>query len=170
MALPRRRLHRRGAGAALGDAGGRQRHGNQEAPHGKKVAILAADGFELVGYAIPYAALKASGATVDVVSIHAGKIRGMNLTEPTRTVKVDRVLDLDAAAEYDAVLIVGGFVAPDFLTQSQLARGATCPMEGPMTSASVRQLSSPPGTSRRRSRWPRHARYRARRRAPCSVH
>jgi len=89
---------------------------------GKRVAVLAADGFEYVELSVPRAALKLAGASIDVISLHDGKIRGMNLTEPTRTVRVDRTLDEAVAADYQALLLPGGFIGPDFLRQSQLAR------------------------------------------------
>jgi protease I len=89
---------------------------------GKKVAILAGDGFELTELSVPKAALKAAGADVDVVSLHEGRIRGMNLTEPSRTVRVDRTVDDVGVDDYDALLIVGGFIGPDLLRQSREAR------------------------------------------------
>jgi protease I len=89
---------------------------------GKRVAVLAADGFESVELTIPVAALRAAGATTEVVSLHGGRIRGMNLTEPTLSVRVDRTLDAADAADYDALLLPGGFISPDFLRQSRLAR------------------------------------------------
>ena len=89
---------------------------------GKRVAILAADGFEYVELAIPKAALKAAGAEVEVISLHEGKIRGMNLTEPTRTVRVDLTVEEADPDDYDALLIPGGFIGPDFVRQSQEAR------------------------------------------------
>jgi deglycase len=89
---------------------------------GKRVAVLAADGFEYVELSVPRAALKLAGASVDVISLHHGKIRGMNLTEPTRSVRVDRTLDEAVPADYDALLVPGGFIGPDFLRQSHLAR------------------------------------------------
>ena len=46
----------------------------------------------------------------------------MNLTEPTRSVRVDRTLDEAVPADYDALLVPGGFIGPDFLRQSHLAR------------------------------------------------
>jgi protease I len=89
---------------------------------GKRVAVLAADGFEYVELSVPRAALKLAGASIDIISLHDGKIRGMNLTEPTRTVRVDRPLDDAVAADYDALLLPGGFIGPDLLRQSRLAR------------------------------------------------
>ena len=89
---------------------------------GKRVAILAADGFEYVELAVPKAALWAAGAETEVISLHEGRIRGMNLTEPTRTVKVDRTVGQAAPDAYDALLIPGGFIGPDFVRQSREAR------------------------------------------------
>lgn len=90
--------------------------------NGKKIGILAGDGFEYAELAVPKTALKAAGADVEVISLHEGRIRGMNLTEPTRTVPVDRVVDDAAVDDYDGLLIVGGFVGPDFVRQSEPAR------------------------------------------------
>jgi protease I len=89
---------------------------------GKRIAILAADGFEYIELIIPKHALWWARARVDVISLHEGNIRGMNLTEPTRTVRVDHSLDVADAERYDGLFIVGGFVGPDFLRQSQRAR------------------------------------------------
>jgi protease I len=89
---------------------------------GKKVAILAADGFEYVELSVPRTALRLAGAELELVSLHAGKIRGVNLTEPTKTVRVDKTLEQAAASDYDALLLPGGFIGPDFLRQSRLAR------------------------------------------------
>jgi protease I len=89
---------------------------------GKRVAILAADGFEYVELAVPKAALWAAGAETEVLSLHDGRIRGMNLTEPTRTVKVDRTVEQADPDAYDALLIPGGFIGPDFVRQSREAR------------------------------------------------
>lgn len=89
---------------------------------GKRFAILAADGFESAELALPQKALKAAGAKVDVVSLHKGRIRGMNLTTPSGTVCVDQTLEQATAQSYDGLFIPGGFVSPDFLRQSQRAR------------------------------------------------
>jgi protease I len=128
--------------------------------YGKRVAILAADGFEYIELSVPSKALWLSGATKDIVSLHAGRIRGMNLTEPTRTVRVDRTLDEADAAAYDALLIPGGFIGPDFLRQSAKARAfvrafseADKPIaslcHGPWLLASAEVLSG-----RRLTSWP----------------
>ncbi len=95
---------------------GRQRLKN------KRVAILAADGFEYVELVVPKKALELAGAETEVVSLHEGRIRGMNISEPTRAVKVDCTLEHADPARYDALLIPGGFIGPDFVRQSGRAR------------------------------------------------
>src|SRR3712207_7484592 len=62
----------------------------------RKIAALAADGFEKVELVSPLRALKRAGAQVDVVSLRRGRIRGMNLHLPAgpdrrgRRVKIGR--------------------------------------------------------------------------------
>ena len=55
----------------------------------RRIAVLAADGFEKVELTIPVSALKAADAEVDIVSLRHGRIRGVNLHEPA-----SRVLNL----------------------------------------------------------------------------
>lgn len=89
---------------------------------GKRIAVLAADGFEQVELTAPVAALKEAGADVDVVSLHGGRIRGMNLHQPGELVPVDKTLNSARARDYDGLLIPGGFINPDQLRQSAQAR------------------------------------------------
>jgi protease I len=89
---------------------------------GKRVAILAGDGFEYVELVVPKKALERAGALTEVVSVHEGKIRGMNISEPGRAVKVDCTLEKADPSRYDALVIPGGFIGPDFIRQSQKAR------------------------------------------------
>src|SRR4051794_32493258 len=89
---------------------------------GRRIAVLATDGFEMVELAVPAAAMRLAGGTVDVISIHPGRIRGMNLHEPASTVGVDLTLDEAHPADYDGLLIPGGFVNPDLMRQSARAR------------------------------------------------
>ena len=90
--------------------------------NGRRIAVLAADGFEKVELAIPVAALRAAGGKVDIVSLRHGGIRGVNLHEPASRVGVDRTLDEARAGDYDALLVPGGFINPDLLRQSAAAR------------------------------------------------
>lgn len=89
---------------------------------GRKIAALAADGFEKVELVIPLHALQLAGAKVDVVSLRRGRIRGVNLHMPASRVGVDKVVtDADPGA-YDGLLLPGGFINPDLLRQSAAAR------------------------------------------------
>ena len=89
---------------------------------GLRVAVLAADGFEQVELTRPVKKHKREGAQVEIISLHSGSIRGMNLLVPGKKVSVDSTLREVKASDYDAVLLPGGFMNPDFLRQSELAR------------------------------------------------
>lgn len=88
---------------------------------GMRVAVLAADGFEQAELTRPVKRLEHEGARVTIVSLHKGRIRGMNLLVPGRKVRVDATLRDVKAADFDALLLPGGFMNPDFLRQSALA-------------------------------------------------
>jgi protease I len=90
---------------------------------GRRIAVLAADGFEKVESTVPVTALRAAGGHVDIISLRPGRIRGVNLHEPASRVKVDRTLVDASVDDYDALLIPGGFINPDLLRQSMAARG-----------------------------------------------
>ena len=49
---------------------------------GKRIAVLAADGFEQAELKTPQAALAADGADVTLVSLRRGRIRGMHMLQP----------------------------------------------------------------------------------------
>ncbi|MHC2334575.1 type 1 glutamine amidotransferase domain-containing protein [Bradyrhizobium sp. USDA 4454] len=83
--------------------------------NGKKIAILATHGFEQSELEVPRDRLKKAGATVDVVSVAAGEIKGWDKKDWGRPVKVDKTLDQAAAAEYDAIVLPGGQINPDLL-------------------------------------------------------
>ncbi|MBS0335155.1 MAG: type 1 glutamine amidotransferase [Proteobacteria bacterium] len=83
--------------------------------NGKKVAVLATDGFEQSELEKPVEALKAAGATVEVVSPKAGEITGMEHHEKGRPVRVDRQLAQADAADYDSIVLPGGVANPDSL-------------------------------------------------------
>src|ERR671939_1667588 len=89
---------------------------------GRTIAALAADGFEKVELIVPLRALKAAGATVDVVSLRRGRIRGVNLHMPASPVRVDKTVGEADPGDYDGLLLPGGFINPDLLRQSAPAR------------------------------------------------
>jgi protease I len=82
---------------------------------GKRVAILATDGFEQSELLEPLKALLDAGAKAEVVAPHSGEIQGMQHLEKGQKVKVDRVLDDARPDDYDALLLPGGVANPDQL-------------------------------------------------------
>ena len=89
---------------------------------GKRIAVLATDGFEKVELASSVDALKQAGAKVEVVALHPGRIRGMNVHQPADLVQVDKTVNDAIATDYDGLLIPGGYISPDLLRQSALVR------------------------------------------------
>jgi protease I len=89
---------------------------------GRRIAALAADGFEKVELVVPMKALQAAGARVDVISLRHGNIRGVNLHEPASRVHVDKTIAEANPDDYDGLLLPGGFINPDLLRQSAEAR------------------------------------------------
>lgn len=71
---------------------------------GKRVAILATDGFEDSEFTEPLRALQDHGASVDVVSTSSGSITGKNGHEAG----VDTTTAQVRAEDYDALVLPGG--------------------------------------------------------------
>ena len=88
---------------------------------GKKIAILATDGFEQSELEVPQKTLREAGATVDVVSPKSGEIKGRDMKDWGRPVKVDKTLDEVSAKDYDAIVLPGGQINPDYLRVNQQA-------------------------------------------------
>ena len=82
---------------------------------GKKIAIMATDGFEEVELTKPLEALKQAGAEVEIVSPKEGEIQGFNHMAPSAKIKVDRLLSEADAGDYDALMLPGGVANPDQL-------------------------------------------------------
>ena len=82
---------------------------------GKKIAILATNGFEQSELEVPRDRLKQAGATVDVVSPEQGQIKGWQMKDWGRPVKVDRSLKDVSVDDYDAIVLPGGQINPDLL-------------------------------------------------------
>ncbi|MGC2779576.1 MAG: type 1 glutamine amidotransferase domain-containing protein [Bradyrhizobium sp.] len=83
--------------------------------NGKKIAILATNGFEQSELEVPRDRLKQAGASVDIISIASGEIKGWVQKDWGRSVKVDKTLDQAAASDYDAIVLPGGQINPDLL-------------------------------------------------------
>ena len=82
---------------------------------GKSIAILATDGFEQVELTKPKKALEDAGATVHVVSLESGSIKGWDEDDWGDTVEVDKTLADADASDYDALVLPGGQINPDKL-------------------------------------------------------
>ncbi len=82
---------------------------------GKKVAILATDGFEQSELLAPRKALLAEGAKVTIVSLKVGAIRGWKDTDWGDSVTAERTVAEAHADEFDALMLPGGVANPDTL-------------------------------------------------------
>ena len=88
---------------------------------GKKIAILATDGFEQVELTEPKKNLEGEGAECEVLSIKEGKIKGWDKTDWGETVKVDRLVSQARVNDYDALVLPGGQINPDKLRMDEAA-------------------------------------------------
>jgi protease I len=81
----------------------------------KRVAVLVDNGFEQSELTEPKKALEQAGATADVISPQAGKVKGWQRANWGDEIPVDRKLDEAQAEDYDALLLPGGVMNPDRL-------------------------------------------------------
>ena len=84
---------------------------------GKRVAILATNGFEQAELLVPQQALEDAGATVDIIAPEAGMIQGMEHDVKGQMVAVDLTLEEANADDYDVLVLPGGVANPDALRQ-----------------------------------------------------
>ena len=89
--------------------------------NGKKVAILATDGFEQSELNDPRKALEDAGATTEVVSLKEGEIKGWKHKDWGDTVRVNRTIQRANPQDYDALLLPGGVINPDHLRMEPTA-------------------------------------------------
>lgn len=84
---------------------------------GKKVAMLATDGFEQVELTEPKKALEDEGATVTVLSVQATpkEIKGWDKTDWGKKVDVDALVGEADPSSFDALVLPGGQINPDKL-------------------------------------------------------
>lgn len=88
---------------------------------GKKVAILATDGFEESELFEPKRALEGAGAEVSVVAPKAGEIKGWKHTDWGKKIPVDVSLEEADPAAYAALMLPGGVMNPDRLRMNEKA-------------------------------------------------
>lgn len=102
---------------------------------GKKIAVLAADGFEEIELTGPVWYFKQLGASVDIIApkfnpaperyglvypeMSKTHIMAIQYLQPTGWIKFDRTADQIKVSDYDAVFIPGGAWNPDNLRQDK---------------------------------------------------
>lgn len=82
---------------------------------GKKIAIIATDGFEQSELEKPKAFLEQEGAETHVISLKSGSIKGWDEKDWGSSVAVDKTIDQALPADYDALVLPGGQINPDVL-------------------------------------------------------
>lgn len=83
---------------------------------GRKIAVLATDGFEQSELTEPKRLLEAAGAQVTVIAPgDAEQIRGWDHTDWGQSVPVDLPLAQAKPDDYDALVLPGGVINPDQL-------------------------------------------------------
>jgi protease I len=82
---------------------------------GKRIAILATDGFEQAELLEPRKALDEAGAQTEVIAPKSGKIKGWDGRDWGEEVKVDTTLEDANPNDYDGLVLPGGVMNPDHL-------------------------------------------------------
>lgn len=81
----------------------------------KKVAILVTHGFEEIELTAPKEALESAGAVTHIVSPESGQIKAWNKKDWGGEYHVDRNIADVSSHDYDALLLPGGVLNPDYL-------------------------------------------------------
>jgi protease I len=88
---------------------------------GKKIAILATNGFEQSELLGPKKNLEDAGAKITVLSLKEGEIKGWDHTDWGVSVKVDGLVKEAKPADFDALVLPGGQMNPDVLRMDSSA-------------------------------------------------
>ena len=89
--------------------------------NGKRIAILATDGFEQIELTEPRKALDTAGAKTELISPKQGEIKGWKFTQWGDSLKVDKTVDQARPQDYDALVLPGGVMNPDHLRMDENA-------------------------------------------------
>jgi protease I len=89
--------------------------------NGKKIAFLATDGFEQAELLEPCKALDDAGATTVVIAPKTGEIKGWDMKDWGKSIKVDKALADANPNDYDALVLPGGVINPDHLRMDPAA-------------------------------------------------
>jgi len=88
---------------------------------GKKIAILATNGFEESELFEPKKALEDWGAEVVIIAPEKGKIKAWNHGNWSKEIEVNVTVDDASVNDYDLLLLPGGVINPDKLRRDQKA-------------------------------------------------
>lgn len=89
--------------------------------NGKKVAILATNGFEESELIEPKKAIENSGAQVFIISPEKGRIKGWNHGNWSKDIGVHKSVQEANPSDYDALFLPGGVINPDKLRRDEKA-------------------------------------------------
>lgn len=88
---------------------------------GKKVAILATNGFEESEFVEPKNAVEKAGASVEVISLENGTIKSWKDGNWGGEFKVDKTVSQVSAKDYNSLILPGGVINPDVLRRNEEA-------------------------------------------------
>ncbi|MCJ8191871.1 DJ-1/PfpI/YhbO family deglycase/protease [Sphingomicrobium aestuariivivum] len=88
---------------------------------GKKVLIMATEGFEELELTGPRDRLGAAGAEISIASPDRNPFRGRVKDEPTIWVQPDMLIEEAKVEDYDALVLPGGVINPDQLRTNEEA-------------------------------------------------
>ena len=81
----------------------------------KNIAVLVENGFEEIELTDPVEALKKEGAEVKIISPQKGKVKAWDKTNWGGEYDVDIIMEDAKADDFDALLLPGGVMNPDYL-------------------------------------------------------
>ena len=82
---------------------------------GRRIAFLAADGFEQIELTQPWDAIKEAGAEVSIISLYSGEIRGMHQDGQGDSFLVNKSIDEASADDYEGLMLPGGELSTEKL-------------------------------------------------------
>lgn len=89
---------------------------------GRKIAILAADGVELIEFERPRDTVHDAGGQTELLSLQAGDIEARNHDlEPAGTLTAQRAVADARVEEFDGLVLPGGTINPDKLRMDENA-------------------------------------------------
>ena len=88
---------------------------------GRRIAILATDGFDEFELFESKKALEDAGAKVDIVSLHLGNIKAWKDNQWGKSIAVDVTVDETEGVRYDSLMIPGGAMNSESLKNNKRA-------------------------------------------------